>query len=300
MVAIVSRQRYARLFLHTARAGVTLAVAAGGGHLAAETVGFTTATDSTIYSEAARSNGAGAHFFAGRTESGKLRRGLIAFDVAATVPAGSTITDVTLDLYMSRTDTGMVTVNLHRMLSDWGEGTSNAPGEEGGGAPASDGDATWIYRFYDTADPPGAPAWSAAGGDYAPVVSAAGAVAGEGFYTWSSTPQMVADVQMWLDDPVSDFGWLVTADTVQGQTAKRFDTHENPTAGYRPVLTVSYETESCDADLDGDGLVGISDFLDLLAQWGTDPAGPPDLDGDGVVGITDFLDLLANWGPCPP
>jgi len=24
----------------------------------------------------------------------------------------------------------------------------------------------------------------------------------------------------------------------------------------------------------------------------------PDFDGDGNVGITDFLELLANWGPC--
>ena len=24
-----------------------------------------------------------------------------------------------------------------------------------------------------------------------------------------------------------------------------------------------------------------------------------DIDGDGTVGITDFLDLLAAWGPCP-
>jgi len=132
MVAVVSRQRSAGLFLHTAGAGVALAVAAGGRHVVAETVSFTPAADSTMYSEAVRSNGAGAHFFAGRTDSGKLRRGLIAFDVAATVPAGSTITAVTLDLYMSRTDTGMVTVNLHRVLSDWGEGMSDAPGEEGG------------------------------------------------------------------------------------------------------------------------------------------------------------------------
>jgi len=54
------------------------------------------------------------------------------------------------------------------------------------------------------------------------------------------------------------------------------------------------------ADLDGDGTVGINDFLLLLAAWGPCP-GPPDpcpadLDGDGTVGITDFLDLLANWG----
>ena len=52
----------------------------------------------------------------------------------------------------------------------------------------------------------------------------------------------------------------------------------------------------CPADLDGDGMVGINDFLDLLAAWGT-PGG--DIDGDGVTGINDFLDLLAAWGACP-
>lgn len=56
--------------------------------------------------------------------------------------------------------------------------------------------------------------------------------------------------------------------------------------------------DPCPWDLDGGG-VGITDFLSLLAQWGTDPGGPPDFDGDGNVGITDFLELLANWGPCP-
>ena len=57
-------------------------------------------------------------------------------------------------------------------------------------------------------------------------------------------------------------------------------------------------TCGCVWDLDGDGAVGIVDFLDLLAQWGTDPGGPPDFDGDGDVGLVDFLALLANWGPC--
>jgi hypothetical protein len=46
----------------------------------------------------------------------------------------------------------------------------------------------------------------------------------------------------------------------------------------------------------GDGFVGISDFLLLLAQWGV--PGSCDIDGGGV-GITDFLALLAHWGPCP-
>ncbi|MHC4429704.1 MAG: hypothetical protein ACYS0D_14045, partial [Planctomycetota bacterium] len=54
-------------------------------------------------------------------------------------------------------------------------------------------------------------------------------------------------------------------------------------------------------DLDGDGSVGITDFLLLLAAWGPcpdpcPPSCPADLDGDCVVGVTDFLVLLANWG----
>ena len=59
----------------------------------------------------------------------------------------------------------------------------------------------------------------------------------------------------------------------------------------------------CDAgivgDIDGDGVVGILDFLSLLGDWG--PCGdcgncPADLDGDCTVGILDFLLLLGNWG----
>ncbi len=48
---------------------------------------------------------------------------------------------------------------------------------------------------------------------------------------------------------------------------------------------------------DGDGHVGITDFLAVLAQWGQ-VGSSCDIDGGGV-GITDFLALLAAWGPCP-
>ncbi len=70
--------------------------------------------------------------------------------------------------------------------------------------------------------------------------------------------------------------------------------------GECPIVDMgAYEfPASCPWDVDCDGNVGITDFLRLLAAWGTDPGGSPDIDGDGV-GITDFLALLANWGPCP-
>ena len=48
------------------------------------------------------------------------------------------------------------------------------------------------------------------------------------------------------------------------------------------------------SDLDGDGVVGITDLLGLLAAWGR--AGPAaDLDADGVVGATDLAVLVENW-----
>ncbi|MHC4209386.1 MAG: dockerin type I domain-containing protein, partial [Planctomycetota bacterium] len=55
----------------------------------------------------------------------------------------------------------------------------------------------------------------------------------------------------------------------------------------------------CPGDINGDGEVGVLDFLDLLAAWGPNAGHPADLDGDGEVGVTDFLALLAAWGPCP-
>ena len=57
-----------------------------------------------------------------------------------------------------------------------------------------------------------------------------------------------------------------------------------------------HKIEPVPGDLDGDGHVGITDMLGLLAACGSCAGCPADLNGDGQVGITDFLTLLANWG----
>ena len=59
--------------------------------------------------------------------------------------------------------------------------------------------------------------------------------------------------------------------------------------------------DDCEAigDLNGDGSVGASDLLILLANWGpcADCAAcPADLNDDCTVGAADLLFLLANWG----
>jgi hypothetical protein len=61
--------------------------------------------------------------------------------------------------------------------------------------------------------------------------------------------------------------------------------------------------EDCDADLDGDGKVNVSDLLVLLTAWGECPPDEfchADLDYSGDVGTADLLTLLASWGPCRP
>jgi len=191
--------------------------------------------DNTLYeydpAEGDTSNALGLHFFAGETGMGELRRGVIAFDIAGHIPAGSTVTAVSLSMNMSRTAVETArTVELHKLLADWGEGTSDAPGEEGDGAPATSNDATWRHRFFDTIF------WTNEGGDFSATVTASQSVGAIGQYTWASA-QMVADVQEWLDNPANNFGWLVLGDESTIATAKRFDTRESASP---PVLTIQY------------------------------------------------------------
>ncbi len=50
-------------------------------------------------------------------------------------------------------------------------------------------------------------------------------------------------------------------------------------------------------DLNGDGVVDVSDLLILLGAWGSCSGQcPADLNGDGVVDVSDLLMLLSNWG----
>lgn len=208
------------------------------------TVTFGPTRDNTLYESTtgALSNGAGEYMFVGKTKqtapSTALRRVLIAFDISANVPAGAAITSVTLTLNMSKTSSGAQNVELHRVLSNWGEGTSNAGSNEGSGAAATTGDATWLHTFFNASQ------WTNPGGDYTPGASATQSVAGSGSYSWGSTAQMVGDVQSWLASPAANFGWVLIGNESASATSKRFDSRENATSANRPKLSVTYTTTS--------------------------------------------------------
>ncbi len=199
------------------------------------TITVEAAKDNTLYENetGSVSNGQGEYLFAGNTKDKGLRRALVAFDLGSVPPVANVIS-ATLSLTVSKSVVaGESPVAVHAVQADWGEGASDAPGEEGGGAAAEMGDATWLHTFFDT------DMWTNPGGDFAPVASATTTVAGSGAYAWSS-PELVADVAGWASGNTANNGWAVLGDEGGETTAKRYDSRQT-TEGQGPTLTITYE-----------------------------------------------------------
>jgi hypothetical protein len=112
--------------------------------------------------------------------------------------------------------------------------------------------------------------------------------------TWSQEA-ILLDPDGWLWDEAGK------AVSVWGNTVL-MGIHLADGAGVDSGMAIVFEgrdvAPECAADINGDGVVDVSDFLDLLAEWG-EAESPADINGDGAVDVADFLDLLAEWGPCP-
>jgi hypothetical protein len=286
-----------------------LFVTVGAPASADEKVTLGPSKDNTIYADGDLSNGAG-DLFAGVTSRSQIRRALLAFDIAGNVPAGSTVTSVQLTLEVNKTNFGAGTqpCTIHRLLADWGEGTSVGTG---GGAPATTGDATWTYRFFNTER------WSSLGGDFVAAASATQDVGeSDQSYTWGSTPQMVADVQAWLVAPAANFGWLVQGNETTAPTTKRFTSREGDPA-LRPKLVVQFTssdmptptptptemtatpspTPPCIGDCNGTGTVKINDIIiliNIVLSNAPPPACPQGLPSGSPVDMTLIIKAVNN------
>lgn len=203
-----------------------------------ETVRLNPVADTTLFQTDPNNSLGGVNSLAvGTTAAGRLSRALIKFDLAGKIPPNATITSVTLIITALKAPTsggrGSV-IQLNRVLQDWGEG-NQAGGPRG--APAKLNDATWNARFH-----PGV-GWSkpgaAAPADFLATASAATSISGLGEYQFSSTTQLVSDVQSWLTKTAGNFGWILLSQS-EGtpETARRIGAREHETAA--PVLVVDY------------------------------------------------------------
>ena len=223
-------------------AAVSLAVLASGVATAAPQApviySFQPVADTSIYADILGENRGWDHVSDAKGESlwlsttagGLLRRALVRFDLGS-IPAGFKVVEASLSLYQARARDSHA-VALHRITASWGEGLSDG-GSAGIGAAATAGDATWRWRDYQVAE------WTQRGGDFVAQASASTLVAPqEQAYTWQSTPGLVADVQGWLDNPASNFGWILVGPELDLRNAKRFDSLQGSLAANRPLLQV--------------------------------------------------------------
>lgn len=207
------------------------------------TVVLQASKDNTIYNESGNSNGVGPNFTCGVNSSGSIRRALIKFDLS-TIPPGATITSVTLTLTLTKSKTGTDKVSLYKLSQDWGEGTSDAGDPDGQGTIATLNDATWNCSFYNGVGGCTV-AWATPGGVFESIESASTFVANSSTTnTWSSS-QMKTDVQGWVSNSSSNFGWIIRAGVVGGsesglRTTNRFASKDNPNGSITPKLSVTY------------------------------------------------------------
>lgn len=204
--------------------------------LAAVTVQVTPSRDNTIYNVPAGdlSNARGDFLIVGGSQgTASSRRGLIGFDLtSAGIPDGSAILDVTLRMNVNSSIGGPAVIGLHRVLRNWGEGHSSALGSEYDGAPATPFDATWLFSLFDGT------VWSNPGGDFTGA-SASMTVDATGFYSWTGGG-VIADVQQWLDNPSTNFGWLLKGPEASGNI-KTFDSKDSDNGALTPIMEITYE-----------------------------------------------------------
>ncbi len=196
------------------------------------TITLTPARDNTISpsDNPERSGGASPYFFSGRSQSGRIFRALLAFDLSS-LPTDATITEVSLTIHVERARSPSLPYQLFRLTQDWGEGSSSG-GQGNLAEPATD-DATWSNRFFGMDSP-----WNSPGGDFVADASATTNIAGEeASYTFTGDT-LVADLQAWLADSTTNFGWILIGPE-DGTTAKRFVSSEGVEAN-RPQLSITY------------------------------------------------------------
>ncbi|MFO1076475.1 MAG: DNRLRE domain-containing protein [Planctomycetota bacterium] len=211
--------------------------------------------DNTLYESitGSLSNGAGPGLYVGVTGQPGVRRALVRFDLSSLPTTAIVLSAEVRITTVQSAYAGPVQVFGHRVLQAWGEGTSVAPGGGGGGTQATTGDATWLHTFYPTSF------WNNAGGDFAQNPSFTILTQPFGNATSMLTNPLVADVQSWVQNPATNFGWLLKTSEATAYVTRKIDSRQ-VVGGTPPTLVVRYATPGQTASIGTGCPVGTAPF----------------------------------------
>lgn len=215
---------------------VTAAIAAVIPSVSAQTTTTIVVDQDTILYESATgvlANGGGTTLFAGLTGQAKIRRTLLHFDVASAIPPGSRVLSARLELHVISAAAPNPMATAHRVTQAWSEGTTVAPGGQGSGGTAQNGDATWLHTDYPNS------LWNTPGGDFDAQPSFSMPLT-TGSSVSSPAAGLIGDVQNWLDAPANNFGWLLIGDEATSGGAARLYSRESPSSTNHARLILAY------------------------------------------------------------
>jgi hypothetical protein len=139
-------------------------------------------------------------------------RALLKFDLTG-IPTNATVTGASLTVVIFRSNTDLADFDLNRVLVDW-----------------SEYEVTWNKRSAATP-------WLAGGGQSGTEFVAAASVTATVDDTLFSSPGMVSDVQLWVRNSATNFGWIMLPTGNLGGTGKQLGSRESE---FTSVLTVEY------------------------------------------------------------
>jgi hypothetical protein len=193
-------------------------------------------------------NGGSASIFTGTDGLGGTMRGLVRFDLPASLQGRAAVTSVQLRLTIQALGNGTAgtsaVLSLQAVSEPWiqGNGVGSSPGAftVGQACGGSVTGATWAQANCTTAT-----SWTTPGATVSATVSGSASNDGVGVgspITWS-TGGMNADVQSWLDAPAGNHGWRITSSTEGAPgSAQRFFSSETGASG--PSLSFSYSCKT--------------------------------------------------------
>lgn len=184
---------------------------------AAAAVNIASDADTTIFiGTISPGSSDGPEFVSGSTPAGGIGRALLHFDVSS-IPTNALIDSASVTVSVTKKSSqapGANSYDLCLVTRDWSESA-----------------ASWGAATATTS-------WTSTGGDYEEASASVNIDTGTGTFSSSG---LMADVQAWVHGGVSNAGWLMRASSeVEGASGRRFASHEYPTPGSRPTLTVTY------------------------------------------------------------